>query len=261
MSCYTQTSTCNTCYQPQPVCCCPKPAPLPTPAPRTCTSPFDYFFGEILDCYLDQPCQNTNCTSPLTYAINTAVAQASSSSIADIITAWNTLFDAGLVMSNTGNKPLCCPGCCGDEVYFLGDYVKYTTVQNNLDYPPNCCLNSKSNATISTALNNFFKNKNWPIPVKCDNNFETCVTLLFSKVNNQAALITAGIFELPSAGLKTEICNMVNTLTALTPTLSPADIGTFVTNLLSKGFVSACYNGQIFLGSATAFVTWNNANS
>lgn len=260
MSCYTSTSTCNTCYQPQPVCCCPKPAPTPPPA-RTCLSPFDYFFGEIIDCYLDQPCQNTNCTSPLVYAINTAVAQATTTGVADIVTAWNTLMDNGIVMSNTGNKPLCCPGCCGDEIYFLGGATKYVIVQTNLNYPPNCCLNSKTNAAISTALNNFFKNKNWPIPVKCDNTFEACVNNLFTNVNNQSTLLTAGILELPSAGFKTEICNLTNTLTAITPALSAADIGTFVNNILTNGFVSACYNGQIFIGSASAFVTWNTANS
>ena len=163
MSCNTPISTCNTCYQPQPVCCCPKPVPPPPPV-RTCKSPFDFFFGEILHCYLDQPCQNTNCTSPIAYAINTAKAQAASSSFADFITSWNTLLDAGLVTSNTGNKPLCCPGCCGDEIYFLGGVTPYTTVQDNIDYAPNCCLNSKVNAANSTVLNNFFKNRNWSIP-------------------------------------------------------------------------------------------------
>lgn len=260
MSCYTSPGTCNTCYQPQPVCCCPKPIPTP-PAPKTCKSPFDFFFGEILNCYIDQPCQNTNCSSPLVYAVNMAVAQATPPlTITDIITAWNTLLGDGLVMSNTGNKPLCCPGCCGDEIYFLGNANKYMIVQDNIGYAPNCCLNSRTNATVSTALNNFFKNNSWDIPVKCDNNFEACVDLLFTKVNNQATLLASGIVELPSAGFKTEICNLTNALTAITPTLSSANIGAFVDNLLTKGFVSACYNGQIFIGSTQAYVTWNNAN-
>ncbi len=257
MSCYNQMSTCNTCYQ--PVCCCPKPVPPPPPT-RTCKSPFDFFFGEILNCYIDQPCQNTNCTSPLIYAINTAVAQATTPSITDIVTSWNTLMDGGIVMSNTGNKPLCCPGCCGDDIYYLGGASKYLLVQNNINYPPNCCLNFRTNSTVSTSINNFFNNKNWSFPVKCDNTFEACVNLLFSKVNNQAALLTTGIVELPTAGYKTEVCNLINTLTAITPTLSSANLGTFVSNLMTKGFVYGCYNGQIFIGSADAFITWNNAN-
>lgn len=263
MSCYTQTSTCSTCstcYQPQTICSCPTPAPVCPPA-KTCKSPFDFFFGEILSCYLDQPCQNTNCTSPLVYAINTAFAQASSPAIGDVITAYNTLMDAGLVTSNTGNKPLCCPGCCGDIVYLLGKPLNFTTVQTAINSAPNCCVNSKLSAIASTNINNFFKNKNWNTPVKCDNNFEACINLLFSKVDNAPQLLTDGIIELPSAGLKTEICNLVNTLTAITPALTATDIGSFVDNLLSKGFVSSCGNGQIFIGSSDTFITWYNANS
>jgi len=259
MNCYNSMSTCNTCYQ--SACSCPQPTPpVPVPAPRTCTSPFDFFFGEILNCYIDQPCQNTNCTSPLIYAINTAVAQATTPSVTDIVTSWNTLMDGGIVMSNTGNKPFCCPGCCGDEIYYLGGATKYLLVQNTINYPPNCCLNFRTNATVSTTINNFFNNKNWSFPVKCDNNFEACVNLLFSKVNNQAALLTAGIVELPTAGYGTEVCNLINTLTAITPALSSANLGTFVSNLMTKGFVYGCYNGQIFIGSTDAFITWNNAN-
>lgn len=220
---------------------------LPIPGPCiSCKNPFDYFF-EIV--YLS------------TKGINTRVSFAE---------AFVEILDIGIRMPNCDN---CCPNC---GIYVLGSvetFLKYAEF-SSYDLNPNCCLNPYGSVeTYLKYLEGMSVDPNERNGNCCDPRFDLCVNKMIcwgiegssSGSNFLDRILDKGVIEF---GNFTDNCTNINYsgLCSIIDYLKSKDdlyLGVyreeFIDILLDRGFIVACEDGDIFIGSLETYTKYAEA--
>jgi hypothetical protein len=250
-------SHCNSCYRPVTVCCCPTPVVPPTPVAPTCINPIVVLLDQAKDCFMDQPCQNQNCQSPVTEWMSSTILNFNGDPLLNPL-LFQEYFEVTLINGLIqANQSYCCATCCEDTAYFLGGVNESTTAAS--DYfeaggTVNCCANFYGTLKAQTILIDLYDLNTITPPSKCNNNFNDCINLLDLNTEDMPALANLGILETMGSLGQSEICNLINVM--LSNSFTPELIQIVFEEILNKGLIVSCLNGQIFIGNASGYNDW-----
>lgn len=151
----------------------------------------------------------------------------------------------GLVLTHSGD--LCCPDCIDPEgYYFLGGMAPYTSLIEGIVTPYPCCVNR----SLTAVGNDAFDALVGPGSVCCDTDFSEAICIL--------RMLGVGYNDMVEA-------SSFNSLSGLGIFLNYADIEgidnaqvlLFLNAIITEGLVIRCTGCQIFIGSVSAFLTYN----
>lgn len=196
------------------------------------------------------------CTNPVQYILDIAIKAAPTQTYADVLASITSTLNSGVIINECN---LCCPDCPAGP-YVLGTTVNFINVYDYLGPQATwkCCLNVDSSLQAYGTFLTATSATTW---TKCCTSFSDCTTSISKAITDYPSLLTEGILEYGTIADDTTLCIILDTLQALTPSLTPTELGNLIQEILDLGIVVQC-NGvgvdtQILISSINSYVTYN----
>ena len=214
--------------------------------------------GEALNCSILEFTTLTipvpACTSPVQYILDLAINASPTQTPIDLLASITSVLTNGVILTECD---LCCPDCTSNlDPYVLGNTVNFLDVIafQGQGWTASCCLNVESSVIAYDTFIKVNPRIKW---VDCCNDFNTCVADISDAVATFPDMLIEGILEYGTLDKNTSVCILLETLQAITPALTPAQLQDLISDILTLGIVVQCSDGQILISSIDTYINYN----